>query len=577
MNKSASLNQLLREKGFIPSVLSFTLLVFYKIFFISPSIRQLKWIISIELFIMLITLLVVIPFENLLFSKGLSKEIEEWLNSKEMTTEQRTRLFITIAQFPLKKGIITFFTYLISSSISLICYLAIHFIFVPKLVAGLTYIACIFGSYIGFLITTNYTENICRTYCEELVIQGVDKELIEEKKHFGIRITLRCILYLIIPILFTFTILYFYMLIKNKMTFPFIFSSKVHMIRITIITIVNIIIYTILTIIFYKRVKNTTDTLSDAIEEVLEEGNHRLYIRTSIFDSMEYSIYVLNEIIEKYATLIKKSRNIGKEVYETTENLTSIARNLESTSTEQNSDVQEISATMGDTNSSLKNIEAKLSNISSAIDSSNKEVSVGFDVMRQNINQMDIIEKSNSSILNGIKNLADHISMIENIINIINDIAEQTRIIAFNAELEAVGAGTKGKNFHIIASEIRRLANSIVDCIMDIKTHTDNIQKATQTLTETANTATSFIQEEHNIANKLETHFHNIQFSTDETANKTADISSTVSQQAMAFNQIVITLNQISSSIRSFTVSTKSISNTATQIQEAATRLNALH
>ena len=126
-------------------------------------------------------------------------------------------------------------------------------------------------------------------------------------------------------------------------------------------------------------------------------------------------------------------------------------------------------------------------------------------------------------------------------------------------------------------SGVFRENQQVVDCIMDIKTHTDNIQKATQTLTEIANTATNFIQEEHNIAQKLETHFHNIQFSTDETANKTSDISSTVSQQASAFSQIVITLNQISSSIRSFTVSTKDISNTANQIQQAASNLNALH
>lgn len=577
MNKSVSLNQILREKGFIPSVLSFTLLAFFTMFFVSPSIQDLKWVISIELVIMIITLLIIIPIENMILTKSLSLEIEEWQNAKETSTEQRTRLFISLAHFPLRKGLFTFFTFLVASSISIVCYISIPFVYITKHIAEITYIACIFGSYIGFLITTNYTENVCRSYCEELVSQGIDKELIEEKKHFGIGITLRCILYLLVPIFFSFIILYFNILIKNGNSLEIILMPQMQIIRILIITTVNIIIYIILTTIFYKKVKNTTDTLSEAIEEVLQQGNLRLYIRTSIFDSMQYSIFVLNEIIEDYSNLIKKSRSIGKEVLKTTENLTGIARELETTSTEQNSDVQEISATMEDTNAALKNIDLKLSNISSAIDSANKEVSVGFDVMRQNINQMDIIENSNNSILNGIKNLADHISMIENIINIINDIAEQTRIIAFNAELEAVGAGAKGKNFHIIASEIRRLANSIVDCIMDIKTHTDNIQKATQTLTEIANTATNFIQEEHNIAQKLETHFHNIQFSTDETANKTSDISSTVSQQASAFSQIVITLNQISSSIRSFTVSTKDISNTANQIQQAASNLNALH
>ncbi len=577
MNKSMPLHKILREKGLIPELLSHGLLIFFTVFFIAPSLKELKWVVGIEVLILMATHFFVIPVENILLTKDISTQIDEWYNAKETTIEQRTRIFLALAQFPIQKGIFMFFTLLFASSVAIVVFLCIPFVYTTTRIAAITYLTCIVGSYIGFLITTNYTENICSSYCEELVIQGIDKELVEEKKHFGIRITWRCILYLILPIFFSFIIFYFNMLVKEGNSLETNFSSQRLTIRIVVISLVNIILYTILTTLFYKKVKNTTDTLSDAIEEVLEEGNHKLYIRTNIFDSMQYSIYVLNEIIENYATLITKSRSIGNEVLETTKNLTEIARDLETTSTEQNSDVQEISATMEDTNTSLKNIDSKLSNISNAIDSANKEVSVGFEVMRQNINQLDIIENSNNSILNGIKNLADHISMIEDIINIINDIAEQTRIIAFNAELEAVGAGTKGRNFHIIASEIRRLANSIVDSIMDIKTHTDNIQKVTQTLTDIANNATTFIQEEHNIAQKLESHFHNIQLSTDETASKTTDISSTVSQQATAFNQIVITLNQISSSIRSFTVSTKDISNTATQIQETAARLNALH
>ena len=577
MNRTATFNQILRRKGLILDSFSAILVFFYTVLFIALPLEDLKWSLIIEAGVMITTVFIITPIENFFFTRGLTDSIEYWQSAKETTEDFRTKLFTAIARFPLQKGTITFCTFTFAAIIILSSLLLIPYVHITFRVVFIAFAAFLLGAQIAALIAFNYTEIICSKYCEDLVMQGIDKEFAEEKKHFGMTITLRCIMYLIVPMMLIFMIVLFDTQLKNVSSLEICYSSITQIPRAVVITFLNIILYTILAYLFYKKIKNSASTLANAIEEVLEAGNHSLYIKTNIFDSMQYSIFVLNEIIANYSKLIEKSQSIGQEVLKTTEQVSAIARNLEETSTEQNADVQEISATMEDTNDSLKDIDTKLSSISSAIDSANKEVTVGFDIMKQNIIQMDMIQNSNKTILNGINNLADHIQMIENIINLINDIAEQTRIIAFNAELEAVGAGSNGKNFHIIAAEIRRLANSIVDSIMDIKIHTDDIQKATQMLTELSNSTTGFISEEHDIAQKLESHFHNIQISTDETANQAAEISSTVSQQAAAFNQIVITLNQISSSIQSFSVSTKDISNIATQIQKSAMRINSLH
>ena len=88
----------------------------------------------------------------------------------------------------------------------------------------------------------------------------------------------------------------------------------------------------------------------------------------------------------------------------------------------------------------------------------------------------------NTLTTEGIKALNKKIDGIWDIVGIINSVADQTKIIAFNAELEASSSGEAGKNFHIVATEIRRLSDTIIDSIKEIKSNIDEIQLASDRL-----------------------------------------------------------------------------------------------
>ncbi len=60
--------------------------------------------------------------------------------------------------------------------------------------------------------------------------------------------------------------------------------------------------------------------------------------------------------------------------------------------------------------------------------------------------------------------------------DLINTVADQTKLIAFNAALEASSAGESGKRFSVVASEIRRLADSVTDSTHEIEDRIQEIQ-----------------------------------------------------------------------------------------------------
>ena len=190
---------------------------------------------------------------------------------------------------------------------------------------------------------------------------------------------------------------------------------------------------------------------------------------------------------------------------------------------------------------------------------------------------MTEITDANVSTISGIRELGEKIGGIWEIVKIINDIADQTRIIAFNAELEASSAGDSGKNFHIVANEVRRLAAGITNSVDKIKERITEIQHSSDNLIITSESGTEKIREGLELSEKLKEKFSDIQSSSEITVESANQIKEIINQQSTAFDQIVATVRQISSGIENFSTSTSTVNNTAQKLKEAANLLENLH
>ena len=73
--------------------------------------------------------------------------------------------------------------------------------------------------------------------------------------------------------------------------------------------------------------------------------------------------------------------------------------------------------------------------------------------------QIQEIQEGVSGIVNNAKTLDHNAKEVQDIVNIILDIADQTNLLALNAAIEAARAGEAGRGFSIVADEVRKLAN----------------------------------------------------------------------------------------------------------------------
>ena len=258
------------------------------------------------------------------------------------------------------------------------------------------------------------------------------------------------------------------------------------------------------------------------------------------------------------------------------QDLTVSSQQISSTSNDQAAAVKEIVSTMEDSDQLAKSIARKVKDVTGMTQTTKQIVNNGLTVIQESLTKMDEIKEANARTIHEMRTLDTRIESIWEIVNMINSVADQTKIIAFNAELEASSAGEAGRNFETVANEVRRLANNTVASTNEIKAKIHEIQQSSGNLVTASEAGTVKIEEGWKLSKNLEQLFTQILDSAD-VSDKAADqIALSIQQQVSAFEQILLTLKQIAEGVENFVVSTKSTSGAAETLREIANKLHGM-
>lgn len=290
------------------------------------------------------------------------------------------------------------------------------------------------------------------------------------------------------------------------------------------------------------------------------------------------TVLLILGIVIFYGKIITSTRvkeaELSEKLISETQNLFVAAKENAATSQDQSAAVKEIVATMEDNNALSESISEKIKGVSDVAAKTNSDVADGVTYLAENVRQLHEIADANQTTIDGIKSLGAKISNIWDIVSLINSVADQAKIIAFNAELEASSAGEAGRNFHIVATEIRRLADGIIDGTKEIKERITEIQQSSDSLILASENGTTKINEGVENASVLSERFESIKGASEITATSSSDITTIIHQQAVASEQILITLKQIASGVENFTAATEHISQASKNLSSIASELN---
>lgn len=479
--------------------------------------------------------------------------------SYESSVKERTKLIKQLMALPAKNGITVFIIFMLcgGSWATLSAYCArldtdsiILFI-----------LALSIGSYCAAIHSmTGIAQKLCSRHAAIIVEKGVSKEEVEQRHYFGTKSTAITALHIFAPMFFVNSAFF----ILAWRTFVSDMPQYLAFFRLAVICIVALIFYYVYSTTLFRRMMKSINNMRDLLSGMNKDNLHKVqFEHTDLSNEFMYNVYLINIIVGILQKILKESQRISLEVIESSNELSVISKETAVTSLEQTSGIRELLSAMEETDSLSKSIAEKIGEVSLVAKRTTENIADGFDILRQNMQKQEEIRQANEVTVEGIKHLTEKITGISDIAGIINAIADQTNIIAFNAELEASSAGSAGANFSLVANEIRRLTNRTIRSTDEIRKRIVEIQHSSDDLLNASQDGSRKILDGNQIIQELNSRFEELKQSSETTDYASEDIKKIIDQQTASFAQIVITLRQISEAAESFSGSTQKISDSA--------------
>ena len=323
-----------------------------------------------------------------------------------------------------------------------------------------------------------------------------------------------------------------------------------------------------------KKITNPIQSIIPVIQSLAKGDFSNRIESVEANNEIDDIVTAFNNVSEEMQVSRNRELDLSEKLFEESQNLVVSTKETAATSQDSSAAVKEIVATMEDSNMLSESISSKIKDVASVAGQTSKDVSEGMAQIEQNLRQLHEIFDANKQTIDGIKSLSEKIESIWDIVTLINNVADQAKIIAFNAELEASTAGAAGKSFRIVANEIRRLSDGIIDGTREIKSHITEVQHSSDTLIIASESGTEKINAGYKNAQGLGEKFASIKKSAEITADSTTDISDIIQQQASASEQILIALKEIAGGVENFTVATDNISLAAENVRKISEDLN---
>jgi hypothetical protein len=244
-------------------------------------------------------------------------------------------------------------------------------------------------------------------------------------------------------------------------------------------------------------------------------------------------------------SFIQQLNNAAEQLNQASLNILMATSSQSTSASQQAAAINQITSTINEVKQTSQQALEKAQGVIDVAERSVEASKVGGRAVEQSIEGMHKIKEQVESIAEKILALSEQTQMIGEIIATVNDIAEQSKLLALNASIEAAKAGEHGKGFAVVSMEIRNLAEQSKQATVQVRKILGEIQKATNSAVIVTEEGSKRVETGVELANSAGVNIHQLTEAIEESARMAKQIAASAKQQSIGMEQVSIAMGNI--------------------------------
>lgn len=322
-----------------------------------------------------------------------------------------------------------------------------------------------------------------------------------------------------------------------------------------------------------REILNQTVATFDSVElRLLDEGKKSsTATATSATAAVAIASVVVVLVAIGFSLYLTRtlSRQIGsavQHVQSSSSELQTAANQQATGAKEQATAMSEITTTISELLATSKQIAESAQRVAHIAEETAKGARSGEETVRKASDSIGGIKRQVDLIVTHMLDLGKKSQQIGGILEIINELAEQTNILAINATVEAAGAGEAGKRFAVVADEIRKLADRVGGSAKEIRSLIDEVRAAVNSTVMTTEGGTKAVDTGARQFSDVTTAFRQIVSLVSTTTEAAREIELSTKQQSTAVEQVNIAVANVAQATKETEASSGQTFQTASQL-----------